>query len=76
MISCWSQTWFPVVIHVHSRIQKLIRCAGGKAESPGTVLGVGYDEVNPELVLMPGSRVRTARLPGLPTMSPIISTRT
>ena len=36
--------------HVHSRIQKLIRCAGGKAESPGTVLGVGYDEVNPELV--------------------------
>ena len=36
--------------HVHSRIQKLIRCAGGKSESPGTVLGVGYDEVNPELV--------------------------
>ena len=37
--------------HVHSRIQKLIRCAGGKPESPGAVLGVSDNEINPELVL-------------------------
>ena len=45
----------------------------GDAESGRRIFAIGDDEIDPAFLDDPGESSRTARLPGLPTISPIKS---